>query len=345
MPSLSRARARELIGGFPAHTIVIVGDVMLDQFLVGRVDRLSPEAPVPVVEYDHDEYRVGGAANVAHNVRSLGGQVELVGIVGSDPSKERLLDELGTLGVGTEGIIEDATRPTTRKLRIVTQRNQQVTRVDFEADGELSPELEAMVARRLDGAARGASAILISDYLKGAVTRGVMERAVACARSHRIPLLVDPKIPHIDYYAGATLVTPNHHEAEIATYRKIRTTNDARAAARDFRQRVGCESVLVTRGEHGMWLLEGGATSEDGGIRHEAYLPALAREVADVTGAGDTVIGTISLGLAAGARMAEAAELANHAAGVAVGKFGPATVGPDELLSSIASSTTDVRSG
>ncbi len=339
MSLLTRSRAADLVERFPSSTILIVGDVMLDQFLVGRVNRLSPEAPVPVVEYDHDEYRAGGAANVAHNIRALGGRVELVGVVGSDVPGQQLVDELQTIGVGTQGIVVDGRRPTTRKLRIVTQRNQQVARVDFETDGELSGDLETTLADRLNRAAADAGVLLISDYLKGTITLAVMRRVLSCARARRVPVLVDPKIPHIDYYAGATLVTPNHHEAEVATHQRIRSTADTRVAARTFRRRVACESVLITRGEHGMWLLEGGPDPADEpdpeSGRAEVHLPALAREVSDVTGAGDTVIGTIALGLAAGALMREAAELANHAAGVTVGKFGPSTVETAELLESV----------
>ena len=169
--------------------------------------------------------------------------------------------------------------------------------------------------------------VVVSDYLKGAVTRAVMARATRAARQRQRPVLVDPKIPHIEYYAGATLVTPNHHEAEVASHVRIRSDDDARQAARLFIQRARCEGVLITRGEHGMSLVD-----PDG---RDAHYPAVAREVADVTGAGDTVIATLALTLGAGARIPEAAWLANHAAGVVVAKFGPATVSPEELLAAI----------
>jgi D-beta-D-heptose 7-phosphate kinase/D-beta-D-heptose 1-phosphate adenosyltransferase len=167
--------------------------------------------------------------------------------------------------------------------------------------------------------------LLVSDYLKGAITRNVMASLVTL-KQRGAPLLVDPKVPHLETYRGATLVTPNNHEAEVATHRVIRTTDDARAAAIDFRARAGCEAVLITRGEHGMWL------SSD---QVEGAVSATAREVADVTGAGDTVVSTLALALAAGGSVAEAAVLANHAAGIVVGKFGPATVTPHELLAAI----------
>jgi D-beta-D-heptose 7-phosphate kinase/D-beta-D-heptose 1-phosphate adenosyltransferase len=170
---------------------------------------------------------------------------------------------------------------------------------------------------------------VVSDYLKGCITERVMKATIAVAAERGIPVLVDPKIPHIDYYAGATAITPNHHEAEIATNMRVRTEDDARIAARVFQGRAACGAVLMTRGDQGMWLL---------GSNVEGHLPAVAREVADVTGAGDTVIATVALALASGATLAEAAALANQAAGIAVAKFGPSVVSPAELLHSLAPS-------
>jgi D-glycero-beta-D-manno-heptose-7-phosphate kinase len=319
-------RLRLSIDRFPSATVLIVGDAMLDQFVVGRVNRISPEAPVPVIEYDHDDYRIGGAANVAHNVRALGGRVELVGLTGADGAGHRLRQLVAASGIGTSGLVEDPARRTTTKLRIVTTRNLQVARIDYESDHEVSGEaLEALVGQ-VDRLAHEANAILVSDYLKGAVTREVMARVVAAGRARGIPVLVDPKIPHIAYYAGATLVTPNHHEAEVATHQRIRTAEDAVAAAQLFRERAGCLDVLITRGEHGMCLLTGPDAVQ--------YATA-AREVADVTGAGDTVIATVALALAAGASLKDACGLANHAAGVVVAKFGPATLSQAELLAAL----------
>jgi D-beta-D-heptose 7-phosphate kinase/D-beta-D-heptose 1-phosphate adenosyltransferase len=320
-------RAREVVARFASASVLVVGDVMLDQFVVGRVDRISPEAPVPIVAFDHEEYRVGGAGNVATNVAALGGHVELAGLVGADGAAERLTAELHAHHVGTTGLVADGGRRTTTKMRVVTTRNQQVARVDYEHDEEATGGVADALASRAADMAGSAGAIVVSDYLKGAVTRALVARLASIARDRRIPLLVDPKIPHLDYYAGATLIKPNHHEAEIATQRRIRTLDDARDAARAFRDRAGCGGVLITRGEHGMWLLHAG---------HEGHLPATAREVADVTGAGDTVIATLALALAAGGDAAEAASLANHAAGVVVGRFGPATVTPAELIHAVA---------
>ncbi len=324
--TVTPARAREIVDRFTGTRILIAGDVMLDQFLIGRVNRISPEAPVPVVEFDHEESRVGGAANVAHNVRALGGAVELVGLVGADTAGERLLEELRSHELGASGLVADPSRRTTTKQRVVTSRNQQVARIDYETDDEASGEVEAELIGRMAQLAANAHVLVASDYLKGAITRGLMAAMVSRGRTTSVPVLVDPKIPHIDYYRGATLVTPNHHEAEVATHMRIRTDGDAARAGRVFQERAGCDGVLITRGEQGMCLMQGAI---------EAHFPAVAREVADVTGAGDTVIATLALALAAGATTAEAAFIANHAAGVVVGKFGPATLTTEELLAAL----------
>lgn len=321
--ALDPRRARDVVRAFEGIRVLVIGDVMLDQFVVGRVHRISPEAPVPVVEHDHDEYRIGGAGNVAANVRALGARVELVGLVGADAARDRLRIELTQRGIGCDGLVTDADRPTTTKQRIVTTRNQQVARVDYESDAEAAGAIEAALLVAVSRELATAAVVVISDYLKGAVTRRTVAHIVEAARARRVPVLADPKIPHIDYYRGTTIVTPNHHEAEVATHLRIRTDDDARRAGRVFLERAGCESVLITRGEHGMSLVGPGG---------DEHFPAVAREVADVTGAGDTVIATLALAMAAGADTATAARLANHAAGIVVGHFGPATVTPDELL-------------
>ena len=328
LPALARGRAHDIASRFSSATVLVVGDVMLDQFLIGRVTRISPEAPVPIVHFEREENRIGGAANVAHNVVALGAVAELVGLVGNDAAAVTLREAVAASGVGTSGLVIDRTRPTTRKVRMVTDRHQQVARVDYEHDDEANGEAECALIERARTLAGAAGAIVISDYLKGAITDRVVQAIAAVAAEQQTPLLVDPKIPHMGYYRGATLVTPNHHEAEVATHMRIRTDEDARTAARAFRERVGCAGVLITRGEHGMWLLDSGS---------EGALQATAREVADVTGAGDTVIATLALALAAGASTVEAAALANHAAGFVVAKFGPATVSVEELLELVPS--------
>ncbi|MGH9373717.1 MAG: D-glycero-beta-D-manno-heptose-7-phosphate kinase [Vicinamibacterales bacterium] len=316
------AGASQLVERLQGRSVLVVGDVMLDHFVIGRVDRISPEAPVPVVRFEHEEFRLGGAANVAHTIAALGGRVELIGLVGDDGEAERLRQDIASLSIGCGGLVTATDRCTTRKLRVVTSRNQQVARIDYESDREVSGELEAAVVGRINELAPAAGSILVSDYLKGAISRGVAAAAIQAARRAKIPVLIDPKVAHVDYYGGATVITPNHHEAEAVAHMRIRSADEAREAARRFRERAGCENVLITRGEHGMWL-----HGQDG----DTALDAEAREVADVTGAGDTVIGTMALGLAAGGTLLDAARLANRAAGIVVGKFGPATVSLDEL--------------
>lgn len=328
LPPLEPARGRELVARFPGLHVLVVGDVMADRFIVGKVSRISPEAPVPVVRFQTEYSRLGGAANVAHNLAALGARVWLVGVTGADAAAGRLRELLAASGIAVDGLVEDPGRPTVEKVRVVTERNQQVARIDYEDDTDVTGDAERRLLDRIAEAGRHAQVLLVSDYLKGTVTKGVMLALTALKRSGA-RLLIDPKIPHLECYAGATLVTPNHHEAEIATNRRIRTDGEARAAGIDFRARARCEAALITRGEQGMWL-----SSDEA----EGAIPALAREVSDVTGAGDTVVATLALGLAAGATMAEAAILANHAAGLVVGKFGPAVLTREELVAALKSS-------
>src|SRR5690606_22754529 len=256
LPLPTPRRVRDLVSRFPAARVLVVGDVMLDEFLIGRVTRISPEAPVPIVHYHAEEHRIGGAANVAHNVAAFEAPVDLVGIVGDDQAACTLRQALADRGIGTSGLVVDPSRPTTRKVRVVTDRRQQVARIDSEHDAEAGPEIERALGERVAALIPQAGAVVVSDYLKGAVTAGLVRAIAADARARGIPLLVDPKTPHLAYYRGATLVTPNHHEAEIATHMRIRSDEEAGAAARAFRERAGCGSVLITRGEHGMWLLD-----------------------------------------------------------------------------------------
>jgi D-beta-D-heptose 7-phosphate kinase/D-beta-D-heptose 1-phosphate adenosyltransferase len=327
LPPVDRTRAGDLIQQMASSRVLIVGDVMLDQFIFGHVGRISPEAPVPIVTYSHEQHRAGGAANVALNAHSLGARAELIGVVGKDDAAEKLKDLLQVAELPPRGLVTDLERRTTTKVRIVTTRNQQVARVDYESDAEIGRAVEDALVDLVEDRIQGAGAIVVSDYLKGVVTRRLMTHVLAMAQSRGVPVLVDPKIPHLDYYNGATLVTPNHHEAEIATHLRIRSDEDARSAARVFRERAQCEGVLITRGEYGMWLAHESV---------EGQLPTAAREVSDVTGAGDTVVATLALAVAAGGTFAEAARLANEAAGIVVGKFGPASVTPSELIAQFA---------
>jgi D-glycero-beta-D-manno-heptose-7-phosphate kinase len=325
LPLLPADRARDIASRFSRAHVLVVGDAMLDRFLVGRVTRISPEAPVPVVAFDHETNRIGGAANVANNVAALGASATLIAVTGQDEGAAMLAQACRDAGIAPS-FISDPDRTTTIKMRVVTERNQQVARIDYENDTEIAGDLEQRVVSAVQQHAARASAIVVSDYLKGCITRRVVQAAVEAAKEARVPVLVDPKIPHIDYYAGTTLITPNHHEAETAAHMRIRSEDEARSGARVFRDRARCAGVLMTRGDQGMWLLS---------AETEGRLPAAAREVADVTGAGDTVIAMMALSLAAGATLTEAARLANEAAGLVVGKFGPATLSTAELLQAI----------
>jgi D-beta-D-heptose 7-phosphate kinase/D-beta-D-heptose 1-phosphate adenosyltransferase len=227
MDVLTLTRAR-VLASLRFGLRVILGDVMVDQLSSGTWTDFAGGAGAGGV-FDHEEYRAGGAANVARNVRALGGQVRLLGVVGSDDSGERLKRELTAGGIGTSDLVEDPSRPTTRKLRVVTDRNQQVARVDYENDAEVAGVVERILAGRLASLAETARVIVVSDYLKGVITKRLVQLAIDAARRRAIPVLVDPKIPHIDYYAGATLITPNHHEAEIATHIRVRTDDEAAA--------------------------------------------------------------------------------------------------------------------
>jgi len=328
LPPIAPDRARRLAAALAGTRVLVVGDAMLDRFIAGRVTRISPEAPVPVVMFDHESLRIGGAANVAHNAAALGGHATLVAVTGQDEAATTLARACRDAGIAP-ALVGDAGRPTTTKVRIVTERNQQVARVDYESDAEIGGDVEQRVIAAVQAHASDASAIVVSDYLKGGITARVVQAAVAAGAERGIPVLVDPKVPHIDYYAGAAVITPNHHEAEIATNMRVRTEGDARISARVFRDRSACGAVLMTRGDQGMYLL---------GSDVDGHLPAAAREVSDVTGAGDTVIATLALGLAAGGTLVEAARLANEAAGISVAKFGPSVVSPAELLRALEAS-------
>ena len=327
LPPADPDRLAAVVARLAGASVLVVGDAILDTFISGRVTRISPEAPVPVVAFDHERHRLGGAANAAHNVAALGGSVALAGVTGQDKAAAALDEACRYAGI-VPAFVAVAGRPTTTKVRIVTDRHQQVARIDYESDADISSDVEERMISTVQRYAPDMGAIIISDYFKGCITARVAEAPIAAA-AERIPVLVDPKVPHIGYYAGAALIKPNHHEAELATNRRIRTDDDARAAARLFRDRAACGAVLVTRGDQGMWLCAAGL---------EGALPTSAREVADVTGAGDTVIAVLALALAAGASLADAAQLANEAAGIAVGKFGTAVVTSAELRRAIEGS-------
>ena len=311
----------DLAARLSGRRVVIAGDVMVDRFLFGHVDRISPEAPVPVLRFEREERRLGGAANVAANVRALGGHPVLAGVIGGDEWGRLLREDLAAAGIDAS-LVVDSARPTTCKVRLATSRNQQVARIDYESDAEIDGAAADGVLDACRRALAEAGALVISDYLKGAVTPRGFANLVAAARERNVPVVADPKTPDASRYRGATVITPNHHEAEAMARMRIRNDDDARRAARAIRDDAGGECVVMTRGEHGMWVL---------GPEGERSLPAAAREVADVTGAGDTVVAALALGLASGLSLFEAADLANRAAAVVVGKFGSATASLAEI--------------
>ena len=330
MRQLSTERAAEIVAHMSGRRVVVYGDAMLDEFVWGDVTRISPEAPVPVVDIRRESVRLGGAANVLANLVALGARAQVVGLVGRDRAGERLRAELGKAGAShsLDTLIVDEERPTTIKTRIIAH-NQLVVRADRERRAPASAGVEDKLIEALAAALREADALVVSDYDKGAVTPRVLGEVLPRARAAGIPALVDPKLRNFDHYRPATLVTPNHHEALRLTATEDDTDEGLARAARSLRARLACDSVLITRGERGMMLLEG-----DG---EPVYVETVAREVYDVTGAGDTVIATLAAAVAAGATLAEAAALANHAAGIVVGKLGTATAGAAELIESVKS--------
>lgn len=327
MPNLTKKRAAEILKQARDCRIVVLGDVMLDEFIWGDVTRISPEAPVPVVNIQRESTRLGGAANVLANVSALGAKANVIGVVGADAAAEKLRDALRlTGGVQTDAmLVEDENRPTTIKLRIIAH-NQMVVRADREQRGHLNGQVEARIIDAAKEAIAKAHALVVSDYDKGVITPGILSQVLPLAYG-RIPVLVDPKIRNFDAYRPANLVTPNHHEALRVSNLEEDNDDTLQQAARLIKTRLGCDAVLITRGECGMMLVEGDAPP--------VYVKTAAQEVFDVTGAGDTVIATLAAALAAGASMTEAAVLANQAAGIVVGKVGTATASAEEVLGSL----------
>ena len=306
--------------------IVVYGDVMLDEFVWGDVARISPEGPVPVVDVRRESVHLGGAANVLANLVALGVRASVVGVVGDDRAGERLRAELKETGAADDALVVDEARPTTTKTRIIAH-SQLVVRADRERRTAVDAGTEERIIEVLNRAIKEADAFVVSDYDKGAVTPRVLSEILPVAYGRGIPVLVDPKTRNFDSYRPATLVTPNHHEALRLTNTEEHDDESLKRAAHLIRARLDCESVLITRGERGMMLLES--------YHEPVYVETVAREVYDVTGAGDTVIATLAAALAEGASMLEAATLANHAAGIVVGKVGTATASAEELVNSI----------
>lgn len=324
MPQLTKQRAAELISAMRDRKIVVLGDVMLDEFVWGDVTRISPEAPVPVVDIRRESVHLGGAANVLANVVALGATACVVGVIGNDTAGERLRASLkGTCPLQPDDyLVVDPDRPSTTKTRIIAH-NQLVVRADREQRRPVNGTTERSIVAALRQALTDAHALVVSDYDKGVVTPQILAEILPSTYA-RLPVLIDPKIRNFSHYSPASLITPNHHEALRMTNLEEDSDEGLHQAAKVMREKLGCDAVLITRGERGIMLLEG--------ENDPVFVATAAREVYDVTGAGDTVIATLAAALAAGATMLEAANLANHAAGIVVGKVGTATSSADELL-------------
>lgn len=326
MPQLTHQRAAEILRAMRDRKIVILGDVMLDEFVWGEVTRISPEAPVPVVDVRRESVHLGGAANVLANVAALGAKSCVIGVVGKDAAGERLnqsLQEASSLQT-QDYLIVDEGRPSTTKTRIIAH-NQLVVRADREKRSQVNGNVERRIVESLKQALQDADAFVISDYDKGVVTPSILGQVLPLAYE-RVPVLIDPKLRNFSHYRPASLITPNHHEALRMTHTEEDTDDGLHQAAKIIQEQLGCDAVLITRGDRGIMLLEGN--------NEPVYVATAAREVYDVTGAGDTVIATLAAALSTGATMLEAASLANHAAGIVVGKVGTATASADELLAS-----------
>lgn len=328
MSQLTQQRAGEIVRAMHDRKIVILGDVMLDEFVWGEVTRISPEAPVPVVDVRRESVHLGGAANVLANVAALGANACVVGVIGDDAAGERLkatLQETSSLQT-SDCLVVDQDRPSTTKTRIIAH-NQLVVRADREKRSPVNGNVEQRIVVSLKKALQNAHAFVISDYDKGVVTPGILREVLPFAYE-RVPVLIDPKIRNFSHYHPASLITPNHHEALRMTNSEEDSDEGLHQAARRIQAQLSCDAVLITRGDRGIMLVEGD--------NEPVFVATAAREVYDVTGAGDTVIATLAAALSTGATMLEAATLANHAAGIVVGKVGTATTTADELLASFA---------
>ncbi len=319
---------KDIINRFESTGILVIGDLMIDQYIWGKVKRISPEAPVPVVEVTSENMLLGGAANVAHNITSLGGRAYITGIIGSDDIGKILINKLGENNINTDGIAIDEDRPTTVKTRVIAH-NQQVVRFDREVRSEISRTTYSTIIEYVKACLPKVKGIIISDYCKGLITRKLVKNIIDLAGPKRF-VTADPKIGHFNYYKGISLITPNINEASFGSGIDITDESTLLEAGKILLDKLQCSTVMITRGDEGMTLFE-----KSGKVRH---IPTFAREVYDVSGAGDTVIATLSLSRAAGATLLDAANIANHAAGIVVGKMGTAVATKKELLQSIKTS-------
>jgi len=327
----------QFIDRFSDVKILVIGDWMLDEFVWGTVERISPEAPVPVVKVVRESFVPGGALNVANNIRSLGGVVYPLGIVGRDLIGRMLVKTMKKEGIDTTGAIYDQARPTTLKTRIIAH-SQQVVRFDRENNQELSGDLLKKAFACIDKIISKVDAVIIEDYGKGMITPELLRHVLKKAKAFKKPVLVDPKEKNFNYYEGVTVITPNRQEALSAFgSAKDNRTPEISEVGKALIKRFSCQAVLITLGEEGMMLFE-----KNGVV---TKIPTAAKEVYDVSGAGDTVIAIFTMALAAGAQMKEAALLSNKAAGIVVGKLGTATLTPQELKDSITERSSEKKSG
>jgi len=320
--------AERILSQASGKVVVTLGDLMLDQFIWGTVERISPEAPVPVVRTSRESFHLGGAGNVAANIAALGGRPIPVGVIGEGTFADQLLATLARDGIPGDGALRVAGRVTTVKTRIVAH-SQQVVRYDREQDDPLDDAAAGRLASRALERCESADALIVSDYEKGCVTPLILQKILPAAKRRGIPIVIDPKPGHWRAYRPATAITPNSPEASLMSGVRLRAEEDVERAGRAILEELGCDAVLLTRGEKGMLLLEASRPSR--------AIAATSREVFDVTGAGDTVVAALALGLAAGCSMLEAATLANAAAGVVVGKVGTAVASPSEVVDALSS--------
>lgn len=329
MKSPSVRQLDALVRRFASVRVLVVGDVMLDRFVWGRVERISPEAPVPVVHVTRDDARPGGAGNVVSNVRALGGRAAFAGIVGDDAAGKMLRRMMDELGASTDGLVVDRHRPTIEKTRIIAH-HQQVVRLDREDPPGESGRAAARVRDHVLAARRRADVIVVSDYNKGVVGAELLDALAAAHRADPFRWVVDPKRANFGHYKRVSLVKPNREEAAAASGVEIHDRASLRRAGAALLAHWDAEAVLISRGEGGMALFK-----RDGAV---AEFPTVAREVFDVTGAGDTVVATCALALGAGGSLEEATVLANHAAGVVVGKIGTASATAAEVRATLKGS-------
>jgi D-beta-D-heptose 7-phosphate kinase/D-beta-D-heptose 1-phosphate adenosyltransferase len=316
------------VSRFASKKVLVLGDVMLDRFVWGSVSRISPEAPVPVVQILKETSCLGGAANVAANIRSLGGIPFPLTVVGKDPEGADLRARFKQLSMPSSGILIDNERATSVKTRIIAH-HQQVCRTDREDRMPLSREIRSRIIRCFRRHLDEMDAVIVSDYAKGLISPELLKNLLPTARDAGKVICVDPKLRDLGAYRPATVITPNLAEAELASGMSIQTDRELIAAGKKILGQTGIDHLLITRGEHGMALFEGNDHAK------VTRIPTVAREVYDVTGAGDTVISTLALGLVSGLSILESAVLANIAAGIVVGKLGTASVSPEELIGKI----------